>query len=145
MQHLIGSDFDEAFWENYNILKAESPDSVRKSDVILPPQDTTTNTLDVFIPNRTNGFTRADTLRGKLTPLRSCYDVTFYHLDVAVNLEERSIKGITHSISKSVQPFTKMQVDLYDNMKIEKIELSRKAFVVIAGSLTLCSSIFLRN
>jgi len=27
-------------------------------------------------------FTRADTLRGSLTPLRTCYDINYYHLDV---------------------------------------------------------------
>jgi len=27
-------------------------------------------------------FTRADSLRGNLTPLRTCYDINYYHLDV---------------------------------------------------------------
>jgi hypothetical protein len=34
--------------------------------------------------SRPNGFTHADTLRGMLTPLRICYDVNFYALDVEV-------------------------------------------------------------
>ena len=29
--------------------------------------------------------TRIDSLRGHLTPIRTCYDVTFYDLDVAID------------------------------------------------------------
>src|SRR5690606_4098581 len=82
----------------------------------------TTSTPKILMPNRANGFTRADTLRGKLTPLRTCYDVTFYHLDVAVDLEKKSIKGKNMIRFKVIQPFTRMQVDLYENMNIDKIE-----------------------
>lgn len=121
MASLIGSDFDEAFWENYNILKAEVSDSLRQSAITIPAVDTTKRT-STFVPNRENGFTRADTLRGKLTPLRTCYDVTFYHLDVAVDLDQRSIKGNNMIRFRVMQPFNRMQVDLYDNMKIESIE-----------------------
>ena len=34
-------------------------------------------------------FTRADTLRGMLTPLRTCYDVNFYHLDVKFDIAHK--------------------------------------------------------
>jgi len=30
-------------------------------------------------------FTRADSLRGFLTPLRTCYDINYYHVDVNRN------------------------------------------------------------
>lgn len=121
MQSFIGSDFDEKFWENYNIMKSETADSLRNNDIALPARDTTmlANTL---IPNRINGFTRADTLRGKLTPFRTCYDVTFYHLDVAVDLEKKSVKGNNTIRFRTITPFQKMQVDLYANMKINRIE-----------------------
>ncbi|RYF97601.1 MAG: M1 family peptidase, partial [Chitinophagaceae bacterium] len=32
--------------------------------------------------NQKQVFTKADTLRGMLTPLRTCYDINYYHLDV---------------------------------------------------------------
>ena len=71
--------------------------------------------------NGQNGFTRADSLRGMLTQLRTCYDVTFYGLDVKVEPQTKSIEGNTLIRFKTVQSFDKMQIDLYENMKIEKI------------------------
>jgi hypothetical protein len=92
MNQLTGSDADEAFWENYNILKPV-PDSLRQISAIDPSQENkpVENKSTMQVSNRQNGFTRADTLRGKLSPLRSCYDVTFYHLDVAVDMDKHSI------------------------------------------------------
>lgn len=116
----IGNEQDEAFWENYNILKGVVPDSLKFESKDSPKVDSV-KTPKQHVSNRQNGFTRADTLRGKLTPLRTCYDVTFYHLDVAVNMDERSIKGNNLIRFKVDQPFRKMQVDLYGNMKIDKI------------------------
>jgi hypothetical protein len=44
--------------------------------------------------NRQNAFTQADTLRGMLSPLRTCYDVSFYALDVKVDPQSQSIEEI---------------------------------------------------
>ncbi|PZR23517.1 MAG: hypothetical protein DI535_23850 [Citrobacter freundii] len=68
-----------------------------------------------------NGFTRADTLRGMLTPLRTCYDVLFYSLDVEVMPYSKSIAGNNTIRFKAMRSFDRMQVDLYANMQIEKI------------------------
>ena len=38
-------------------------------------------------------FSKADSLRGTLTPLRTCYDITYYHLDVKVDIDNRFISG----------------------------------------------------
>ncbi len=67
-------------------------------------------------------FTRSDSLRGYLSPLRSCYDVTYYHLDIVVNPADSSIKGSNTIRFKVVNPFKEMQVDLFANMKVDKIE-----------------------
>ncbi len=67
-------------------------------------------------------FTKADSLRGYLSPLRSCYDVTYYHLNVAINPSDSSIKGSNTIRFKVVNPFKEMQVDLFANMKVDKIE-----------------------
>ncbi|HBI87265.1 MAG TPA: peptidase M1, partial [Sphingobacterium sp.] len=40
-----------------------------------------------------NEFTRADSLRGYLTPLRTCYDIQYYHLDVKVDIDNKYISG----------------------------------------------------
>ena len=38
-------------------------------------------------------FTHADSLRGFLSPIRSCYDVKFYDLSVTLNIPDESILG----------------------------------------------------
>ena len=38
-------------------------------------------------------FTRADSLRGYLSPLRTCYDINYYHLDVKFDIPNKFISG----------------------------------------------------
>ena len=66
-------------------------------------------------------YTRADTLRGMLTPLRTCYDINYYHLDVKINLDDKSVSGSNEFAFTAMQDFTKLQFDLFANLKIEKI------------------------
>jgi hypothetical protein len=116
MNNEVGNDYDPAFWENYNILLPVMPDSLKQKKEAAP-----STTKAIHVSNRLNGFTRADTLRGMLSPLRSCYDVSFYHLDVDVNLDTRFIQGSNKIRFKVMAPFDLMQLDLYANMRIEKI------------------------
>ena len=116
MNNEIGNNYDPAFWENYNILLPVLQDSVKQKKEAARPSGEITS-----VSNRQNGFTRADTLRGMLSPLRSCYDVSFYHLDVDLNLESRSIVGSNKIRFKVVTSFNRMQIDLYANMHIEKV------------------------
>ena len=64
---------------------------------------------------------RADSLRGTLTPLRTCYDINYYHLDVKINLEQKTVTGSNEFAFTATQDFTKLQFDLFDNLKIEKV------------------------
>ncbi|RPD42755.1 M1 family metallopeptidase [Chitinophaga barathri] len=73
------------------------------------------------LSNRKNGFTRADTLRGKLSPDRSCYDVDYYHLTVDIVPDKRSLSGSTLIHFKTVSPFSQLQIDLYAQMTIDSI------------------------
>ncbi|RAJ28341.1 peptidase M1-like protein [Pedobacter cryoconitis] len=66
-------------------------------------------------------FSRADTLKGNLTPLRSCYDINFYHLDVKFNIDKRFISGSNLFKFTATQDFTKLQFDLFANLNIDKI------------------------
>lgn len=66
-------------------------------------------------------FTKADSLRGYLSPLRTCYDVTYYHLDVTVNPDSQSIRGSNTIRFKVDTAFSEMQVDLFANMKVDSI------------------------
>src|SRR5580698_4004931 len=66
-------------------------------------------------------FTRADSLRGNLTPLRTCYDIDYYHLDVKFNIDDRSISGNVLFKFTATTDFTKLQFDLFSNLKVEKV------------------------
>jgi aminopeptidase N len=66
-------------------------------------------------------FTRYDTLRGALTPLRTCYDVYFYDLNLRVNPADQSIKGYNTIRYRTTAAFNKIQVDLFSNLKINRI------------------------
>lgn len=71
--------------------------------------------------NRQNGFTRADTLRGMLSPERSCYDVNYYHLTVDIDPEKRLLRGSTLIRFNTIAPFSRLQVDLFEQMAIDRI------------------------
>jgi len=66
-------------------------------------------------------FTRADTLRGMLTPLRTCYDINYYHLDVKINMDDKSVSGSNEFKFTATQDFNRLQFDLFANLKIDKI------------------------
>ncbi|MBB6501367.1 M1 family metallopeptidase [Pedobacter cryoconitis] len=68
-----------------------------------------------------HNFSRADTLRGMLTPLRTCYDINYYHLDVKVDIENKSITGSNEFNFTATTDFNKLQFDLFSNLKIEKV------------------------
>ncbi len=68
-----------------------------------------------------NIFTRADTLRGALTSLRTCYDINYYHLDVQFDIDNKIISGSNQFKFTATQDFNKLQFDLFDNLKIEKV------------------------
>ena len=66
-------------------------------------------------------FTRADTLRGSITPERAWWDVTYYDLKVSVNPTEKSIEGSNTITYKVLEPKAVMQIDLQSPIKIDRI------------------------
>lgn len=66
-------------------------------------------------------FTNADTLRGQLRPERTCYDVKYYELNIKVDPSKKYISGHVKISYNAVRSFTRIQVDLYRDMKINKI------------------------
>lgn len=66
-------------------------------------------------------FTHADSLRGMLTPFRTCYDVTYYDLNVDIDMENKSISGYNKIYFDAVSDFEVMQVDLSSLLKIAYI------------------------
>lgn len=71
-------------------------------------------------------FTKQDTLRGSITPERAWWDLTYYHLDIAVDLENKFIKGSNTIEYKVLEPNKKLQVDLQSPLKITKVEQNGK-------------------
>lgn len=69
-----------------------------------------------------NIYTKADSLRGQLTPLRTCYDVKYYHLDIKVDINNKFISGSNLFKFQSVEDFKKLQFDLFDNLSVDRIE-----------------------
>ena len=67
--------------------------------------------------------TRQDSLRGSLSHIRDCYDVTYYDLDITVDDKEKSIDLSSNTIYfKALSDFNLFQIDLAANMEIISIE-----------------------
>ena len=68
-------------------------------------------------------FSRKDSLRVNLTSLRTCYDVVFYDLFLNIDENSKSLVGSSNSIHfQAKENFNKIQIDLAQNMQINKIE-----------------------
>jgi aminopeptidase N len=63
-------------------------------------------------------FTHQDTLRGTITPERSWWDLTYYHLDVNVDPDEKYISGKTSVYYKVLEDSKELQIDLQEPLKI---------------------------
>jgi aminopeptidase N len=70
---------------------------------------------------------RADSLRGTLTPLRTCYDINYYHLDVKIDIDQKSVAGSNEFAFTATQDFNKLQFDLFDNLKVDKVVYNNSA------------------
>lgn len=71
-------------------------------------------------------FIKADSLRGTLSGFRSCYDVLLYDLDIQVDIENKFISGSNTIKFLATIDFQTLQVDLFENMKIEKVEFNNQ-------------------
>jgi hypothetical protein len=86
-----------------------------------------TSAVTPHVSSRQTGFTREDTLQGMLTPVRSCYDVLFYGLDLTVLPETKSVRGSNLIRFKVMHDFDSLQVDLHANLPIDSILYHGKA------------------
>ena len=79
------------------------------------------------IPNPTSPIvTRADSLRGRLSPWRSCFDVKSYTLDLEIDPATQSISGSNTISFEQVAASAVIQLDLYPQMKITGILLDEE-------------------
>lgn len=66
-------------------------------------------------------FSEADSLRGSLRPERTCFDVTFYSLEVKIDPETKSIGGYNEVHFTALNDFNRIQLDLFKEMEIDRI------------------------
>jgi len=65
-------------------------------------------------------FTHQDTLRGSVTPERAWWDLNYYHLDISVHPETKSIQGKNTIRYTVLEPYQTLQIDLQAPMKLTK-------------------------
>ncbi len=65
-------------------------------------------------------FTRQDTLRGSITPERAWWDLTYYHLDIKVNPDEKFISGKNTIQYKVLKHDSVMQIDLQPPLNLTR-------------------------
>ncbi|HEY9514956.1 MAG TPA: M1 family metallopeptidase [Gemmatimonadaceae bacterium] len=66
-------------------------------------------------------FTRADTLRGSITPERGWWDVTFYDLHVGVSPSDSSIRGYNGITYRVLGAAREMQIDLQVPLEVDSM------------------------
>lgn len=109
VEQFIRDRYDSSFWRSFDQRRGvfEKGEFGRASEANHPKQG--------------YAFTKLDTLQGALSPLRTCYDVGFYHLDVEVLPREEIIKGSSLIRFNVTDPTHRLQVDLYSGMLIDSI------------------------
>lgn len=66
-------------------------------------------------------ITRRDTLQGGLRPERTSFDVQRYDLNITINPDKRYISGYNDITFRTVDKTQKIQLDLFENMKVDSI------------------------
>ncbi|MEJ6735511.1 MAG: M1 family metallopeptidase [Flavobacteriales bacterium] len=68
-----------------------------------------------------NKFSHQDTLRGTITPERAWWDLTYYHLSVAVNIKKKTISGSNLIQYKVLESKQALQLELQEPLKINRV------------------------
>lgn len=66
-------------------------------------------------------FNRYDSLRGSLSKYRTCYDVTFYDLNLTVQPDDKYIEGYNAIHYEVIKDFDTLQLDLFNNYIIDSL------------------------
>lgn len=66
-------------------------------------------------------FTKADTLRGSITPERAWWNLLHYNISVQPNITAKTISGAVTIRFKALQKPAKMQVDLQQPLRIDSV------------------------
>ena len=71
-------------------------------------------------------FTRKDSLKGGLAVERKCFDVKKYSLDIALDLEQKSIRGSNTIRFAVIEKSKQIQLDLFANMVVDSIVYNKQ-------------------
>lgn len=77
--------------------------------------------ISSFDKAQSQDFTHQDSLRGTITPERAWWDLTYYHLDIQICPQTKSIKGKNTIQYKVLEPHNRLQIDLQSPLIITKI------------------------
>ncbi|MCX6223604.1 MAG: M1 family metallopeptidase [Bacteroidia bacterium] len=77
--------------------------------------------ISISAMGQNRGFTHQDTLRGSVTKERAWWDLKYYHLNIAVNPADSTLKGQNTIRYQVTDPYQVMQIDLQEPMKISKV------------------------
>jgi len=80
----------------------------------------TRTTVPQTVPT-SKAVTHADILRGEYGRYRANNDLLFYHLDIRVDPEKKFVSGKNRIRFKMLKDDNRIQLDLYDNLKIDEI------------------------
>jgi aminopeptidase N len=75
-------------------------------------------------------YTRQDSLRGSITPERAWWDLSYYHLDIAVDPAKKTIEGTNTVRYKVLREGQVMQIDLQPPLRIYKAEQDGKSLMI---------------
>jgi aminopeptidase N len=64
---------------------------------------------------------KQDTMPSSINPLRSCFDVTAYLLNISFDVKGKSIAGNVIIDFNAVEDFKRFQIDLYENLTLDSI------------------------
>ncbi|MGK0422369.1 MAG: aminopeptidase N [Polaribacter sp.] len=78
-----------------------------------------------------NNFSRQDTLRGAITPERIWWDLTYYHLEITVDPDNKYISGKNTIKYTVLNVYQTMQIDLQTPLNITKVMQDGKELEVI--------------
>ena len=74
-----------------------------------------------ILDNKAAIFTKQDSLRGSITKERAWWNLTYYHLDIKVNPEAKTIIGSNTIRYTVLESYNRMQIDLQNPMEIYKV------------------------
>jgi aminopeptidase N len=91
--------------------------------------------IAISVSAQKNNFTKQDSLRGSITKERIWWDLTYYHLDIQVFPETKSIKGQNTVKYTVIKPYKVLQIDLQAPLKITKVlQMNEELKVVSEGN-----------